>query len=184
MIGKGIIGGREAAAQGFINPFIGTTLSSPSAAGSATKPGFGIALGGASGIIGGEAEFADFPELLDNSANAIAKNKVITFSGDTLIGSMVGPVKVYAALGAGSLFLNVTKLSSVVTPNPGAISNTYFTFNVGGGIMGYFSPHLGVRGDLRYTRAFGVNAADLQTAGLTLNHFDFWRAAIGLAVKF
>ena len=176
--------GRTAAAQGFISPFVGTTITSPSAVGSATKPGFGVAFGGIGGIVGGEAEFAYFPELLDNSANAIAKNKVITFSGNTLIGPTIGPVKVYGAVGAGSLYLSVTSLSSLVIPSPSSISNNYFTFNVGGGVMGYFSPHLGVRGDLRYTRAFGINVADLQTAGLTLNHFDFWRGAFGLVVKF
>jgi hypothetical protein len=47
-----------------------------------------------------------------------------------------------------------------------------------------------VRGDLRYTRAFGFNVTDLTTTsgtglgGLTLNRFDFWRGYIGLAVKF
>jgi hypothetical protein len=50
--------------------------------------------------------------------------------------------------------------------------------------MVFFINHLGVRGDLRYLRAYGFNFADLQTAGLRLSHFDFSRASIGLAVKF
>jgi hypothetical protein len=37
---------RDAAAQGFISPFVGTTLSTPTTSGKTTKPGFGIAFGG------------------------------------------------------------------------------------------------------------------------------------------
>ena len=174
----------EVAAQAFINPFVGTTITSPSSVGTATKPGVGVAFGGMGGIIGGEAEFAYYPQLLDNAANAIAKNKVITFSGNTLIGPMIGPVKVYGAVGAGSLYLNVTSLSSIAIPNPASISNYYFTFDAGGGAMGFFSSHFGVRGDLRYYRAFGFKMPDVQTTGLSLDHFDFWRANIGLAIRF
>jgi hypothetical protein len=175
---------RSAAAQGFINPFVGTTLSSPTAAGGSSKPGFGVAFGGLGNVVGGETEIAYYPEVIDNAANALAKNRVLSFSGGMLIGPTVGRVKPYAALGAGDLHLNVTRLSSVVIPNPETISNDYFTFNVGGGVMGFFTNHLGVRGDLRYFRAFGIKVTDLQTAGLALDHFNFWRASVGLVAKF
>ena len=175
---------RDGAAQGFINPFVGTTLSSPSAKGGSSKAGFGVAFGGIGKIIGGETEFAYYPELLDTTANNLDKSRVYTFSGNTLIGPMIGPVKAYGALGAGSLNLNVTSLKSVVIPNPTSISSNYFTFNVGGGVMGFFNSHLGVRGDLRYYRAFGFKFEDVATTGLALDRFDFWRAAFGLAVKF
>jgi len=174
---------RDAAAQGFISPFLGTTLSSPSDAGSHTKPGYGVAFGALGKVIGGETEIAYFPELLDNSANAIAKNKIVTFSGNTLIGPTVGRVKPYVGLGAGNLHLNVTSLSNVVLPSAD-FSKNYFTFNVGGGVIGFFTNHLGARGDLRYTRAFGIKIEDLATTGLSLDKFNFWRATFGLAVKF
>ena len=43
---------------------------------------------------------------------------------------------------------------------------------------------LGVRGDLRYFKAYGFNIDDVVAARLTLNSFDFWRANIGLLVTF
>jgi hypothetical protein len=178
------VAAHDAAAQGFINPFIGTTLSSPTETGSATKPGYGVALGAMGKVVGAETEIAFFPELLDNSANAIAKNKVFSVSGDTLIGPTMGRVKPYFAIGAGSVRLSVTGLSSIVTPNVESISNNYFTFNAGGGIFGLFTEHIGARGDLRYTRAFGLKIEDLQTAGLQLDKFNYWRANFGLVVKF
>ena len=179
-----VVATRDAAAQGFINPFVGTTLTSPSTRGSASKPGVGISFGSVGGIFGGEAEVAYYPQVLDNTANALSKNKVITFSGNTLIGPMIGPVKVYGAFGFGDLYLNVTSLSSVVVPNPASISTNYFTFNAGGGVMAFFSGHFGVRGDLRYYRAFGLKVSDLQGAGLARDRFDFWRANVGLVIKF
>jgi hypothetical protein len=181
---------RDGAAQGFINPFVGTTLTSPSTKGGHSKAGFGIAFGAIGKIVGGETEFAYYPEVIDTTANSLAKSRVITFSGNTLIGPTIGPVKPYFALGAGNLNLNVTSLASVVLPNPTNFSSNYFTFNLGGGVMGFFGSHFGVRGDVRYYRAFGFNITDLTTTsgaglgGLTLNRFDFWRAGFGLVVKF
>jgi hypothetical protein len=175
----------EAAAQGFVSPFIGTTLTSPTKTGSSTKPGYGVAFGALGKVIGAETEIAFFPEIIDNAANALAKNKVISFSGDTLIGPTIGRVKPYIAIGAGDLHLNVTRLANLVVPNPSSVSNDYFTFNAGGGVMGFFTDHLGVRGDLRYFRAFGIKMTDLQNStGLALDKFNFWRASGGLAVKF
>jgi opacity protein-like surface antigen len=174
----------DASAQGFINPFVGTTLTSPSKAGSSSKPGVGIAFGGVGKIIGGETEIAYYPEVLDNTANALEKSKVFTFSGNTIIGPTIGHVKPYGAIGVGSLYLNVTSASSIVVPNPESISKNYFTFNAGGGVMGFFTSHLGVRGDLRYYRAFGFKMEDVESSGLALDRFDFWRANVGLVAKF
>ena len=175
---------RGAAAQGFVSPFVDTTFSSPSSSGSRSKPGFGVSFGKLGKIVGAETEIAYHPQILDNAANALAKNRVFTFSANMLVGPTIGRVKVYGAAGGGDLHLNVTKLSSVVIPNPASISTNYFTFNAGGGVMGFLTTHLGVRADLRYFRAYGFKITDLQTTGLALDRFDFWRASIGLAAKF
>jgi hypothetical protein len=134
--------------------------------------------------VSGETEIAYYPEVIDNAANALAKNRVFSFSGGVFLGPTIGSVKPYGALGVGDLHLNVTRLSSLVIPNPESISNDYFTFNVGGGVIGSFTDHLGVRGDLRYFRAFGIKLTDLENAGLVLDHFDFWRASVGVVATF
>ncbi len=175
---------RPAAAQFFINPFVDTTLTSPTATGSSTQRGFGVSLGNVGRIVGVETELAYHPDLIDTSANAVARNRVVTISANTLIGPTIGHVKPYGAIGAGDLYLNVTSAASVLVPNPATISNNYFTIDAGGGVMGFFTPHLGVRGDLRYFRAYGFKVTDLELAGFALDHFDFWRASIGVAVKF
>src|SRR5688572_4379009 len=98
------VAAHDATAQGFINPLVGTTLTSPTSAGSSTKPGYGVSLGRLGKVIGGETEIAFFPELIDSSANATAKNKIISFSGSTLIGPTLGRIKPYFALGGGNLY--------------------------------------------------------------------------------
>ena len=174
----------DAAAQGFINPFVGTTLTSPYPGGAHSKPGFGLAFGKIGEVVGLESEIAFYPELLDSAANALAKNRALTFSGNLLVGPTIGRAKVYGAAGAGDLHLNFTSLKSLVTPNPDSLSSDKFAINVGGGAMGFFNAHLGVRGDLRYYRAFGVDLADLELGRLNVTHFNFWRANIGLVAKF
>jgi hypothetical protein len=179
-----VLGAHDAAAQGFINPFAGTTLTSPSVNGTKSKPGFGVAFGSLGGFFGADTEIAYYPEVLDKAANGLAKSRAFTFSGDMLIGPKIGPVKPYAAGGAGNMWVNVTSVKSIFIPNPESISNSYFTVNVGGGVVALLAPHFGVRGDARYFRAFGFNTTDLSGAGLKLSHFDFWRAAGGLVLTF
>jgi opacity protein-like surface antigen len=185
-----------ATAQFFVNPFVDTTLSSPSGSGASSKPGWGVAFGTAGRIVGVETEIAYHPALVDNAANGLDKNRVITYSGNTIIGPTIRNVKPYGAIGFGGLYLNVTSASSLLMPslptpanagatNPAAsISSNYFTFNAGGGVMVFFNEHLGVRGDLRYFRAYGFKVTDLENAGLGWDRFDFWRVGIGLAAKF
>ena len=174
----------DAAAQGFISPFVGTTLTSPSDTGSKTKPGYGVAFGSLGGAAGFETEIAFYPEVIDNAANAIAKSRVISIAASTLLGPNLGRAKPYFAFGAGNLHLNVTGLASVAVPSPESISNNYFTINAGGGVFGFFTDHVGVRADLRYYRAFGIKLDDLEGAGLAFDKFNFWRAAFAIAMKF
>jgi opacity protein-like surface antigen len=179
-----VSGARGASAQVFLNPFVDTTLSSPSTGGSTSQPGFGIAIGNVGKVVGFETELSYHPNLIDNSANGLAKSHVLTLAQNILVGPTIGRVKPYGAAGLGDLYLNITGLSSVVIPNPTSISTNYFTVNVGGGVIGFVTPHLGVRADLRYYRAYGFKLTDLQTAGLALDRFDFWRAGFGVVAKF
>ena len=57
----------NATAQGFLNPFVGTTLTSPTDRGSSSKPGFGVALGSVGSIVGGETEIA-YREIVQDAA--------------------------------------------------------------------------------------------------------------------
>jgi len=176
---------QKAEAQGFIiNPFFTTTLTSPSGGGGHTKPGVGLAFGTNGKILGLETEIAYHPQIIDTVLDG-PKSKVLTFSGDMIIGPTIGHVKGYGAVGAGDLHLNFKSASSFAATGVDSLASNYFTFNVGGGAIGYVTDHLGIRADLRYLRAYGIDFAALEEAeNLSLKHFDFWRLNIGLAAKF
>lgn len=174
----------EAEAQGFIfNPFFNTTLTSPSGSGGHTKRGYGVAFGTNGKILSVETEIAYHPEIIDTALDG-AKSKVLSFSGDLIIGPTIGHVKGYGAVGAGDLHLNVTSLSRLASTDADSLASNYFTFNAGGGAIGFVTTHLGIRADLRYLRAYGFDFAALEAENLSLKHFDFWRLNIGLAAKF
>ena len=63
-----------------------------------------------------------------------------------------------------------------------AFTNNAFAFDAGGGLMVFFSDHVGVRGDLRYVRTFDK----IQFAPLQLNNaaLQFGRGTIGLTLRF
>ena len=54
-------------------------------------------------------------------------------------------------------------------------------FNVGGGVMFAVSTLVGLRGDLRYSRAF---VDDSKPDGVYVRDYGFWRAAVGVTIGF
>ena len=61
-------------------------------------------------------------------------------------------------------------------------SKNDFGFDVGGGVMGFFSQNVGIRGDVRYFRSFSGSSDNL--TGLAVSDFNFWRGSVGVSFKF
>jgi hypothetical protein len=53
----------------------------------------------------------------------------------------------------------------------------------GGGVMGYFSDHVGLRGDMRYLRATSDLSTGVSSLDLGGNRLHFWRASIGVVIR-
>ena len=67
------------------------------------------------------------------------------------------------------------------------VSRNDFALNAGGGIAGYFNDHVGIRGDIRYFRSLEGNDNDgilVDPRLFDLGEFDFWRATVGLNLRF
>ena len=63
-------------------------------------------------------------------------------------------------------------------------SNNMWGWNAGGGVMGYFNEHVGLRGDVRYLRGF----EDLATGNSVIdlngnNQLHFWRLSGGVVLR-
>lgn len=177
-------------ADGYVVPFIGANFG-----GDIGKPlnetvternrftyGFGVG-GMAGGIFGAEFDFGYTPNFYVKNGSFVTKSNLITAMPALIIGIPIGGqkgggVRPYAVAGAGLMRrdLDFNTLDS--------ISSNDWGYQLGGGVMGYFSDHVGLRGDYRYFRNFKVDAFDLQNVDFNRGTFNFSRASIGVLFRF
>jgi hypothetical protein len=160
----------------FASPFIGTTFG-----GNTTRSAlvYGASAGWMGSRIGFEGEVADTPDFFEPTG-FLTHRRVVTVMGNALYRFWTGGgAQAYAAGGAGLVHLHLAEAGDLAS-----IDVDKFGFNVGGVIIGHFSEHTGVRGDVRYVRTAGTSDSDANPFGLDLTRFEFWRASAGLVVKF
>ncbi|HYM22306.1 MAG TPA: outer membrane beta-barrel protein [Vicinamibacterales bacterium] len=149
------------------------------------RAGVGIGAGGmGDGIVGGEVDFGYSPSFFGTQTD-FGNNTVINLMGNLIVGAPLGRtlganVTPYGTFGLGLLRTQIdggtiARVSS---------SNNMFGWDAGGGLMGFFNEHVGLRGDVRYLRGFentntGVTTIDLNGNG----QLHFWRAAIGVVIR-
>jgi opacity protein-like surface antigen len=124
--------------------------------------------------------FNDIP-LVDVDAHAT------TIMGNLMVRFPAGPVQPYASAGVGvirlSADLDVPILGEVFDVNA-----QNFGTNVGGGVYLLPSPNIGIRGDFRYFRTIGDldfdDFEDIDFDNLPVPAIDFWRATVGVTIRF
>src|SRR5689334_3748651 len=97
--------------QRFFNPYLNTTLTSPSGTGAGSKSGFGVAMGRVGGIGGLETEIVFHPNFVGDANDTLANNRMFMFSENFLFGPVLGAAraaKAYGAVGFGDMFLNLS----------------------------------------------------------------------------
>jgi len=163
---------RQARADGFFVPWAGVNFGNDQEEGDVT---FGAGAGFmGSGTAGIELDFGYSPDFFGESVD----NDVMTGMGNLILGVPVGGtagsgIRPYFVAGLGVIRTRVEQLGVSNATNEAG-------FNIGGGLMGFFGDHVGLRGDVRYFRNFGeIDISELQFAG----NFHFWRASIGLVLR-
>ena len=146
------------------------------------------------GIIGGEF-LADFAPRF-NVANAFLADRpnVNAYMANVILAAPFGTeaaIQPYVSVGVGGIQLrsNLLTFANVPTSAQSEVNQTRGGGDIGFGVMG-FAGNVGIRGDVRYFRAFtnntvtttGSTAADVFAQNL-LSGLDFWRANIGIAVR-
>jgi opacity protein-like surface antigen len=166
----------QARAEGYVSPFAGVHFGEDSFE---NKFVWGADAGfmGA-GAIGFEVDFGLAPNVFDETVD----NHVLDLMGNLIVGVPVGGtrgpgIRPYVT---GGLGLIQTKISSGLNGVPDFKSND-FGFNLGAGAMGFFSDHVGLRGDVRYFRT--LNSNDDNVLNLDVGSFDFWRASVGVVLR-
>jgi hypothetical protein len=174
-----------ARADGFFTPFVGYNFGGDSKCPTINVQGcqdrhsnFGVSFGKMGPVFGFEEDIAFAQDFFGNAPNV--DNSVFTAMSNMLVGVGVGPVQPYFVLGLG-----------VIRPHTSlTLANSDFNkyalgYDIGGGVNGFFSHHVGVRGDLRHMHtAQDVPILSSVTAPFAVNQkLDFWRASIGLVLR-
>jgi len=171
----------QARADGFFTPWVGSAFGSNIQNGQTTV---GISAGGmGAGIIGGEVDLGWSPSFFGTKSD-FGNNTVMNLMGSVIIGIPIGGqhgagIRPYAV---GGLGLIRSQIDGGTVANVSS-SNNMFGWDAGGGVMGYFSDHVGLRGDLRYLRATSDLKTGITTLDLEGNQLHFWRASIGVVFR-
>ena len=171
----------QARADGFFSPWVGSAFGSSLDNGQTTFGVTGGAMG--AGIIGGEVDFGYSPSFFGTKSD-FGNNTVIDLMGNLIVGVPLGGthgagVRPYATAGVGLLR---TQIDGGTLANVSS-SNNMFGWNAGAGLMGYFTDHVGLRGDLRYLRGFEDTNTGVTTIDVSGSQLHFWRASIGVVFR-
>jgi opacity protein-like surface antigen len=173
----------SARADWLFTPNIGTTFGGAADGREHLTYGASIGWMGA-GIFGFEADLQYTPEFFegnDSDVDFIDNSNVLTFMGNVIVGVPIGGqtgggIRPFAVAGVGLL-----KTQQESTEQLFDVDNNEFGFNVGAGLMGFATDHVGFRGDVRYVRSFEEADDNITTVGI--GDFDFWRANFGVTFR-
>jgi opacity protein-like surface antigen len=186
----------HASADWLFTPFLGANFGGNASFGDFNdvddeferRADFGASLGWmGNGIIGFEADFGWSPNFFENTSGSgdfeFGDSNVTTLMANLLVGAPVGGqsgpgVRPYGSAGVGLIRSRIDGGTFFDD-----LSTNDFGLNVGAGVHGFFNDNVGIRGDLRYFRSLQDNEAD-DEFDLALSDFDFWRATVGLTIRF
>jgi opacity protein-like surface antigen len=184
-----------ASADGLFTPFVGANFGGKATFGEFNdfddeferRATFGASLGWmGAGIVGAEIDFGYSPNFFENTSGdgdfEFGDSNVTTLMGNVLLGIPIGGqtgggVRPY---GTGGIGLIRTEISGTTLFND--LSTNDLGVNVGGGILGFFTDNVGLRGDLRYFRSLQDTEPD-GNLDLGLADFDFWRGSVGVTLR-
>ena len=112
-------------------------------------------------------------------------SNLTTFMVNAIVGAPVGGqtgpgVRPYVAGGVGLIRSSISAGDFSFFDD---LSTSDFGINLGGGITGFFSDNVGIRGDIRYFRSLQDNESD-DDFDLGLSGFQWWRGTVGVTFRF
>jgi len=145
-----------------------------------TRGTYGGALGFlGNGPVGFELEFAATPDFFgEDSEGVFSENNVLTGMGSLLIAAPAGPLRIYAAAGAGVLKTRLADADQLLD-----FDSNDFGINVGGGLLVDLGDHVALRGDVRYFRDLQDTDPDGEL-DLDFGTVDYWRGVAGITLRF
>ena len=165
---------RAAQAEGLLTGFVGATFGGDTTA-EATTYGFGLGAT-AGGVFGFELDVGTTADILGVDSEAVGDSSVTTVMGNLMVG-VGGPIRPYVTGGAGLI------RSSLDGSSMGSVDSNDFGVNVGVGVIGFLTDHVGIRGDVRYFRSVGGGPeSGLLDFDFDLGDLEFWRGTVGVTL--
>jgi opacity protein-like surface antigen len=139
------------------------------------------------GVIGFEVDFGFAPNFFENTSGdgdfEFGDSNVTTLMANVKLGAPIGGqtgggIRPYASGGVGLIKSRIDDVDDLFE-----VDSNDFGFNVGAGVAGFFSDHLGLQGDVRYFRTLQDNEPD-DELDVALGSFHFWRGTVGLVIRF
>ena len=165
-----------ARADGFLTPFIGYNFGGDSSncAGltncSPRRRSYGVSVGAMGTSVGFEEDLSSTKDFFGAATGA--ENSVFSAMSNLLFLGAPGRIRSYIVSGVGLVRLRVSL-------NQTSVDSNVIAYDVGGGVNGFFRKHVGIRGDVRHFHTLrDVNVR------LISGKLGFWRASLGLALKF
>jgi opacity protein-like surface antigen len=186
---------RPASADWLFTPFVGANFGGNANFGDFNdfddeverRVDFGASLGWmGKGIVGFEVDFGYSPNFFQDTigdANfEFGDSNVTTLMANVLVGAPIGGqhgagIRPYASGGVGLIRASATGSTFFRD-----LTTNDFGLNVGGGVQGFFTDNIGIRGDVRYFRSLQDNEPD-DELDLGLSDFDFWRGTVGVTFR-
>ena len=161
-----------------VSPFIGAHAGADAPR---TSPSIGVSGGWMGNLLGGEVDLGYGPEFFEQNG-FIADRRMLTLMGNVVATVPWGrreTFKPYVSGGLGMIRPTLSEAGGIF-----ALDRKKLGMDVGGGAAGFFNRNVGIRGDIRYFRGLRKQDEDANDFGLDLSTFHFWRASVGLAVRF
>jgi opacity protein-like surface antigen len=173
-----------ARADVILTPYVGTLFGGnlDNTDGNQVTFGGSAAFMGA-GVFGAEVDFNYTPEFIQDTV-ATPDVRQASLMGNLIVGIPIGDanqggqLRPYVLGGVGLM-----RTSADASQLFDRFSSNDFAVNFGGGVMAFFSEHVGLRADVRYYRAL---TDDEPGSGVDfdLSDFDFWKWDVGASFRF
>lgn len=172
-----------ARADWLFTPSIGATFGSDSNGNHFTYETAVGWMGG--GVFGWEADLSYTPAFFegpDSNFELSGGSNVVSAMGNVIIGMPFGGqrdagFRPYFTTGIGTLQTEARTADDLFH-----VDNSEWGFNVGAGALGFFTDHVGLRGDVRYFRSF-VDPSEDNEFDIAVGNFDYWRGVAGLTFR-
>ena len=132
------------------------------------------------GVFGFEVDLGYAPEYFegdDDDVDFVDSSNYTSLMANVILSAPRGAFRPYATAGVGMLKTMVDDVDDAFDVDRNALG-----FNVGGGVMGFVTDRIGIRGDLRYFRQMGE--ADDDEIDFDVTAFRFWRGTVGVSFRF